>query len=98
MVIKGHYFILLVLQERNLELAFEGKRWWDLMRMARRRNFERKRDFIEIVTENLSFNSKLILQNRLLDPNSWYWPIYQKELERNLELEQNPFYIPFTKK
>ena len=87
----------MVLQERNLELAFEGKRWWDLMRMAKRRNYERKREFIEIVTENISFNSKLILQNRLLDPNSWYWPIYQGELERNLELEQNPYYVPFTK-
>jgi tetratricopeptide (TPR) repeat protein len=28
----------LIIQERALELAFEGKRWFDLMRIARRRN------------------------------------------------------------
>ncbi len=28
----------LIIQERSLELAFEGKRWFDLMRIARRRN------------------------------------------------------------
>jgi starch-binding outer membrane protein, SusD/RagB family len=28
----------LILEERALELAFEGKRWFDLMRVARRRN------------------------------------------------------------
>ena len=87
----------MVLQERNLELAFEGKRWWDLMRYGRRRNFERKSDFIEIIIENLPVSSQLVLQNRLLDPNSWYWTIYQGELERNLELEQNPYHKPFMK-
>ena len=28
----------LIIQERELEFAFEGKRWFDLMRIARRRN------------------------------------------------------------
>ncbi len=28
----------LIIKERSLELAFEGKRWFDLMRIARRRN------------------------------------------------------------
>lgn len=88
---------LLILQERNLELAFEGKRWWDLMRFGRRNNFANKETFINIANFNLPANTKLVLNNRMLDPNSWFLPITESELERNINLEQNPYYVPFTR-
>jgi len=31
-----------IMEERALELAFEGKRWFDLLRMGRRNNYARK--------------------------------------------------------
>lgn len=82
----------LILEERARELAFEGKRWFDLMRMGRRNNFSRKSELIEIMVRNVPSTQKRILQTKLTNPLSWYLPIYETEIERNRNLEQNPYY------
>ncbi len=82
----------LILQERALELAYEGKRWFDLMRMGRRNDYARKADLIEIIVENVESTRKPVMQARLTNPAGWYLPIYFIELERNTFLEQNPYY------
>lgn len=81
-----------ILFERSVELAYEGKRWFDLMRMGRRNDFARKSRLIEIIIENVPSTQKRILQVKLANPLGWYLPISEWELERNRELEQNPYY------
>jgi len=81
-----------ILEERALELAFEGKRWFDLLRMGRRNDYARKSKLIEIVVENVPSTQKRILATKLTNPLGWYLPIYKYELERNKNLVQNPYY------
>ncbi|MDA3823417.1 MAG: RagB/SusD family nutrient uptake outer membrane protein [Bacteroidales bacterium] len=81
-----------ILDERARELAFEGKRWFDLMRMGRRNDYARKLKFIDLVVENVPSAQKRIIKTKLLNPLGWYLPIYEYELERNRNLEQNPYY------
>lgn len=82
-----------ILNERALELAFEGKRWFDLLRMGRRNNFERKERLIEIIITNVPSSQKRILSLKLSNPLGWYMPIYDNELERNKAMVQNPYYL-----
>jgi hypothetical protein len=82
----------MILLERAKELAFEGKRWFDLLRMGRRNNYERKNKLIEIVIENVPATQKRVLASKLNDPNGWYLPINDREMENNINLVQNPYY------
>jgi len=81
-----------ILDERALELAFEGKRWFDLLRMGRRNDYNRKNKLIEIMVRNVPSTQKRILATKLTNPMGWYLPILDKELERNKNLVQNPYY------
>jgi hypothetical protein len=81
-----------ILHERSLEFAFEGKRWFDLLRMGRRNNFSRKTKLIEIIVQNVTSSQKRILATKLNNPNGWYLPIHKSEIERNKNLVQNPYY------
>jgi starch-binding outer membrane protein, SusD/RagB family len=81
-----------ILEERAAELAFEGKRWFDLLRMGRRNDYARKSELINIIIENVPSTQKRILAAKLTNPNGWYMPIYEREIERNLNLVQNPYY------
>ena len=81
-----------ILLERAKELAFEGKRWFDLLRMGRRNDFARKDNLIEILIQNVPSTQKLVLKSRLSDPNGWYMPIHINEIDRNKNLKQNSYY------
>jgi len=81
-----------ILEERAREFAFEGKRWFDLLRMGRRNGYARKSALIEIMVRNVPSTQKRILQTKLTNPLSWYLPVYETEIERNKNLEQNPYY------
>lgn len=81
-----------ILQERALELSYEGKRWFDLLRMGRRNNYARKAKLIEIIVSNVPSTQKRILATKLTNPLGWYLPIYEDEIERNKNLVQNPYY------
>ena len=85
-----------IMEERAKELAYEGKRWFDLLRMGRRNNYARKEDLIEIMIRNVPATQKRILATRLVDPMGWYLPIYEEELERNKALVQNPYYQQYS--
>ena len=81
-----------IMQERALEFAYEGKRWFDLLRMGRRNNFARKEKLIEVIVSNVPSTQKRILAAKLTNPLGWYLPVYDEEIERNKNLVQNPFY------
>ena len=82
----------LIMEERAREFAFEGKRWFDLLRMGRRNNYARKNDLIEIIIQNVPSNQRLVLGSKLSNPYGWYLPVYNSEMERNKNLVQNPYY------
>jgi hypothetical protein len=82
-----------ILEERALELAYEGKRWFDLLRMGRRNNFSRKDKLVEMIIANVPSTSKRILSAKLTNPMGWYLPILKGEIERNKNLVQNAYYI-----
>lgn len=98
----------LVLAERERELCFEGKRWWDLMRYCYRG--------MKGVNINLTLNKQAVapqLRKQMLDmiirkykagegdavsykmdsEPYLYWPIYESELKVNNLLNQNPVWI-----
>ena len=79
----------LVMDERHRELMFEGKRWYDLLRQARRTGSTK--DLAYTVTKKQVTNISGI-QIRLADPNALYLPYYRNELKVNPYLKQNPAY------
>ena len=81
-----------ILEERALEFAYEGKRWFDLLRMGRRNNYARKSKLIDIIVSNVPSTQKRILATKLTNPNGWYLPVFEDEIERNKNLTQNPYY------
>lgn len=81
-----------IMEERALELAFEGKRWFDLLRLGRRNNYARKDKLIEVVVSNIPSTQKRILAAKLTNPLGWYLPVFEDEIERNRNMEQNPYY------
>jgi hypothetical protein len=83
----------IILEERAKELCGEGKRWFDLIRLGRRNNFERKDRFIEILADNKSYEEAEVIRSKYSNPDSWYLPIHQDEIDQNNQLVQNPYYI-----
>lgn len=84
--------IHVILQERFMELAFEGHRWYDLKRTGKS---------IEILSQQTYSvydpNTQLFLEVPMsyignLTPNDLVWPIPQDVLDNNPNLVQNPGY------
>jgi hypothetical protein len=81
-----------ILEERARELAFEGKRWFDVLRNAKRNNYARLDILISIAVKSAPPDRQQSIINKLLDSNSHYLPILLSELQISQNLEQNPFY------
>jgi starch-binding outer membrane protein, SusD/RagB family len=80
-----------ILMERSRELAFEGKRWFDLLRYARR-SADGKQMVIDILLASVSASDRPFFESKYKDINSYYFPIHIDELNLNPNLVQNPFY------
>ena len=77
----------LVREERNRELMFEGKRWFDLLRYARR---DGKPDVIkETVPIKVSVSGG---QQSFSSMDALYWPYNKSELDANTNLKQKSIY------
>lgn len=79
----------LVLDERNRELMFEGKHWYDLVRMALRDGDNQR--LITQATAKYEDNVNAI-KIKLADPNILFFPYYRDELRLNPYLTQNSAY------
>lgn len=79
----------LVFDERHRELMFEGKRWFDMVRMARR-DGNNSRLISETIEKHTSNTAAIRI--RLADPNIAYYPYSRAEIKRNPNLVQNPAY------
>lgn len=76
----------LVLRERQRELMFEGKRWFDLMRIARRENS------VGTINEYIEHKTSGGASLGVPVMDALYMPISKTEMELNPNLEQNPYY------
>jgi hypothetical protein len=80
----------LVLLERQREFLFEGKRWFDLLRVARKEG--KSRDMVnKYIVPNAVLNSDVLL-TKLSVMDALYLPIHRDELLSNSALTQNPYY------
>ena len=77
----------LVLEERQREFLFEGKRWFDLVRFARRDGKNTR--LVDLATRKLLENVNAV-KIKLADPNIIYFPYAKSELKVNPLLKQNP--------
>ena len=77
----------LVLRERHRELLFEGKRWFDLVRLARR---EKSTSTLNDFVGHKATGTSTMVGAPVLD--AMYMPILERELEANPQLKQNPYY------
>jgi len=82
-----------ILAERSREFAFEGKRWFDLLRHAKRDNYSRIDILLDMVSKTVDPRTQLSAINKFRDRNSHYLPIHEQELFADTKLVQNPFYI-----
>jgi tetratricopeptide (TPR) repeat protein len=81
-----------ILQERGREFLFEGKRWFDLLRFAKRNSFENKEIIISVLLSKATIRTRPQLESRVRDTMFYFLPIPERELNSNHNLEQNPFY------
>jgi hypothetical protein len=83
----------LILYERKMELAAEGKRWYDVLRFGKRNGFQYRERFLinEVAEYNNTANSAWI-RSVLMNDDALYLPIWSSELVNNKLLEQNPYY------
>ena len=77
----------LVYQERQRELMYEGKRWYDLVRISRRTG--NTSDLVVAALRKVQTSSALI-QNKLSKMDAIYWPYNLEEIKVNKNLVQNP--------
>lgn len=82
-----------ILDERAKEFAHEGKRWFDVLRNAKRDNYAGI-GYLEVLSVYAATPDKAVsLQNKWVgDYNSHYLPIFEDEMRNNTALVQNPFY------
>lgn len=82
-----------ILNERAREFAFEGKRWFDILRYSKRDNYRRLQTLKNMYQLCAPSTKLLSIQSKLNDIDSHYLPIPQGDIEASGGvLIQNPFY------
>ena len=80
-------------RERNIEMVFEGKMFWDIRRWK-----EAAREYNEPVrgwsvfesTEKAYYQVRTLYQQRFIAPRDYFWPLDQNTLIQNPSLVQAP--------
>jgi starch-binding outer membrane protein, SusD/RagB family len=81
-----------ILLERAREFGLEGKRWFDVLRFAKKERFSHRDLIISMLLENTSVKMQPVIRSRILDSMSYYLPIPEADINYNKNLKQNPFY------
>ena len=86
-----------ILHERLMELAGEGKAWYDMLRMGRYKDPSGETNFKELFIQNVITYNKAAneswIRSVLSNENAWYLPVNASEISANELLEQNPYYL-----
>ena len=77
----------LVLQERQRELMFEGKRWFDLVRYCQRNG---NTQILSSAAMRKVTTGGDLIANKLAKMDAIYWPYNNDEIKINKNLKQNP--------
>ncbi|WP_051107122.1 RagB/SusD family nutrient uptake outer membrane protein [Niabella aurantiaca] len=83
----------IIRQERAIEMAFEGSRFWDLRRWKTAPQVLSTAVYgWDILQENTDdYNRRVLLYNpRFIAPRDYFWPIREYNLQINPNLVQNP--------
>jgi len=83
----------IIRRERSIELAYEGKNYWDIRRWK-----TAAREFNELIrgwnmgadTESGYYRIINLYQQRFASPRDYFWPINTNTLIQNPNLVQNP--------
>jgi hypothetical protein len=83
----------IIQQERMIELAFEGQRYWDLLRW--KRAVEEFNDDVQGwnvfgESEAAYYQVRTIHLQSFVSPRDYFWPLSETSLIRNTNLVQNP--------
>ncbi|WP_207422188.1 RagB/SusD family nutrient uptake outer membrane protein [Desertivirga brevis] len=81
-----------IMNERAREFAFEGKRWFDILRNSKRNNYANLDYMLKIVAESALPDRQQSIITKYRDTRSHYLPIHISELQADKQLVQNPFY------
>ena len=77
----------LILQERQRELMFEGKRWFDLVRVSQRNG---NTTILKNAALQKATTGSGLISNHLSKMDAIYWPYNLDEIKVNKNLVQNP--------
>ncbi|HKJ42411.1 MAG TPA: RagB/SusD family nutrient uptake outer membrane protein [Sunxiuqinia sp.] len=80
-------------QERGIELAFEGSRFWDLRRWkeaADKLNQPITGWNVYGTDDDSYYQVRTVFAQEFISPRDYFWPIQESELLRNPNLIQNP--------
>lgn len=79
-----------ILEERQRELAFEGKRWFDLVRKALRDG--NTGPMLDILINNKYESNQKAIRSKMTAMDCLFFPILEREIHANPLLKQNPAY------
>ena len=80
----------LVLEERQRELAFEGKRWFDLVRKALRDG--NTAPMLDILINHKYETNQKAIRSKMSAMDCLFFPIQEREIKTNPLLKQKPAY------
>lgn len=84
----------MVMDERLRELCFEGKRWFDLVRMAVRNDGEYKSKLVSLLLLNVAAKDRPLYESKLQNIYGYYLPINENDMDASGgALVQNPYYL-----
>ncbi|MDE6370071.1 MAG: RagB/SusD family nutrient uptake outer membrane protein [Duncaniella sp.] len=81
-----------ILLQKQMEFMGEAKRWYDLLWFGRVANYRYRDSFVNEVLQGNETTNQSWIRSVLMDPDAWYLPIPQDDIDHNRLLVQNPYY------